>query len=260
MSTEATSAGALGGGSGAPDGPVVARGPWHIAWARFRRDRVSVVAGVVFLSVLIACFVGAPLAAHVLGHGPNDPFPYAVDVNLRPVGPWTHVPDTNASIESPGGSSTTLFVLGADGQLGRDLFLRLLYGGQVSLAIGIGAALLALLIGVPAGIVSGYVGGWTDWTISRFTELFMGFPLLLFLVSIGYTIGGRLSDVTLGGVVQPGVVALVFLIGVFSWFLQSRVIRAEVASWRCSRWTSRRSSRRRSTSRRSSACPASAAS
>lgn len=210
---------------------MAARGPLGLAWARFKRDRVAVVAGVVFVTVLLACVAGAPLAAHLLGHGPNDPFPYAVDVNLKPFGPWTRVPDTNASVASPGAAPTTLLVLGADGQLGRDLLLRLLYGGQVSLAIGIGAALLALLIGVPAGILSGYVGGWTDWSLSRFTELFMGFPLLLFLVAIGYTIGGRFNDVTLG-VFQPGVLVLVFLIGAFSWFLPARVIRAEVVSLR----------------------------
>lgn len=232
MSTDATSAGALDRDDDPSEQPVAARGPWQIAWARFRKDRVSVVAGVVFVSILVACFIGAPVAAKLLGHGPNDPFPYAIDVNLKPVGPWTRVPDTTASVGAPGESTETLLVLGADGPLGRDLLLRLLYGGQVSLAIGIGAALLALLIGVPVGIVSGYVGGWTDWTIARLTELFMGFPLLLFLVAIGYTIGSRLSEITLGGLVQPGVLALVFLIGIFSWFLPARVIRAEVMSLR----------------------------
>lgn len=217
---------------GGTEPSIPPRGPVGLAWARFKRDRAALVAGLVFVSVLLACAVGGPLAARAVGHGPNDPFPYAVDVNLKPVGPWTRVPDTNASVASSDAAPTTLLVLGADGQLGRDLFLRLLYGGQVSLAIGIGAAALALLIGVPVGVVSGYVGGWTDWSISRFTELFMGFPLLLFLVAIGYTIGGRFSDATLGGLLQPGVLALVFLIGVFSWFLPARVIRAEVVSLR----------------------------
>jgi ABC-type dipeptide/oligopeptide/nickel transport system permease subunit len=59
----------------------------------------------------------------------------------------------------------------------------------------------------------------------------MGFPLLLFIVAIGYTIGPRLGEVTLG-VFPPGVLVLVFLIGIFSWFLPARVIRAQVLALR----------------------------
>jgi peptide/nickel transport system permease protein len=191
-------------------------------------------AGVVFLLIVLLCFAGAPFFAWLLGHGPNDQFPYATDVegNLTPVGPWTWVPDVTAFVEVGAEQPRTLFVLGADGNLGRDLFLRILYGGQVSLTIGIGATLLAMLIGVPAGVIAGYVGGWTDWTISRTTELFMGFPLLLFVVAVGYTLGPRFSDVTLGGVVPPGVLVLVFVIGVFSWFYPARIIRAQVLGLR----------------------------
>lgn len=213
-------------------GEVGARGPWALVWRRLRRDRIAVAAGAVFLTIAVVCFAGAPAFSRLLGHGPDDPFPYAVSETLKPVGPWTRVPDTNAFVDVEEGASTTLLVLGADGTLGRDLFLRVLYGGQVSLLVGLGATFLALLIGVPLGIVAGYLGGWVDWVISRWTELFMGFPLLLFLVAIGYTIGPRLADVTLGGVFQPGVLVLVFLIGVFSWFLPARVVRAQVFSLR----------------------------
>lgn len=178
------------------------------------------------------CFVGAPVFAHVLGHGPDDPFPYAVSDELKPVGPWTRVPDVNEFVDTTADTPRTLLILGADGQLGRDQFLRLLYGGQVSLQIGLGAMLLALLIGVPFGMVAGYLGGWVDWTISRWTELFMGFPLLLFLVAIGYTVGPRFSDVTVRGLFQPGVLVLIVLIGVFSWFLPARTIRAQVLGLR----------------------------
>ena len=80
----------------------------------------------------------------ILGHGPNDLFPYAVDDNLRPVGPLSRVPDTHAAlvddygeiVPPAAGTGTTLLILGADGALGRDLFLRLLYGGQVSIEVG----------------------------------------------------------------------------------------------------------------------------
>jgi peptide/nickel transport system permease protein len=208
-------------------------GPWRQFWRRLRRDRLAVAAGSVFFAITILCFLGAPFFAWLLGHGPNDQFPHGVHLqeHLRPVGPWTWVPETS-TVEADPEASKTLFVLGADGTLGRDLFLRILYGGQVSLAIGIGATLLAMLIGVPVGIVAGYVGGWTDWAISRTTELFMGFPLLLFIVAVGYTLGPRFSEVTLGGLFPSGVLVLVFLIGVFSWFYPARIIRAQVIGLR----------------------------
>jgi peptide/nickel transport system permease protein/oligopeptide transport system permease protein len=89
-----------------------------------------------------------------------------------------------------------------------------------------------MLIGIPAGIIAGYIGGWTDWAISRTTELFMGFPLLLFVVAVGYTLGPRFSEVTLGGLFPSGVLVLVFLIGIFSWFYPARIIRAQVIGLR----------------------------
>jgi peptide/nickel transport system permease protein len=209
-----------------------ARGPWSLVWSRLRRDRLAFVGGVVFLTVALVCFVGGPIAAYVLGHGPNDPFPYAINENLKPVGPLTYVPDVNEFVDVNESTPETLFILGGDGSLGRDLFLRVLYGGQVSLIVGLGATLLALAIGIPLGLLSGYAGGWLDWSISRWTDLVMGFPLLLFIVAIGYTVGFRLSDITLGGIFQPGVLVLVFLIGIFSWFLPARVVRAQVLSLR----------------------------
>lgn len=231
MTEQAVGAEREAGGLAEDERAVPALGPWALTWRRLRADRVTLAAGVVLLLILVLCFIGAPVLSRLLGHGPNDPFPYAVGPDLKPVGPWTHVPDVNEFVTIAEDHPRTLFVLGADGTLGRDLFLRVLYGGQVSLSIALGATLLALLIGVPLGILAGYLGGWSDWTISRVTELFMGFPLLLFLVAIGYTVGFRLSDVTLG-IFQPGVLVLLFLIGIFSWFMPARVIRAQVLALR----------------------------
>ncbi len=214
------------------DAPAPPRGPWRQFWERLRKDRVAMAAGSLFFAITILCFLGGPFFAWLLGHGPNDPFPGAVDVQLKPVGPWTHVVDSNSFVDNPSDASKTLFVLGADGPLGRDLFLRLLYGGQVSLLVGLGATLLAMLIGIPVGVFAGYLGGWADWVISRTTELFMGFPLLLFIVAVGYTLGPRFSEVTFNGLFPSGVLVLVFLIGVFSWFYPARIIRAQVMGLR----------------------------
>src|SRR5205807_9879326 len=71
---------------------VKARGYWEQVWRRFRRDKVAIAGGVYIIFLLTAAFGGAPLAAHLLGHGPNTIFGFGVDPNsLLPVGPWTHI-------------------------------------------------------------------------------------------------------------------------------------------------------------------------
>ena len=192
-------------------------------WSQLRRSRGVVAATVFLVLLLLAVIVGGPLLSRLLGHGPNDIFTMAVDDLLRPVGPWTRVPDPR------GGEA--LLPLGADGPLGRDELLRLLDGGRVSLAIAVGGTLVAVTIGVVLGTAAAYFGGWLDAFISRVTELVMAFPLLFFVILLASTVRDDLSGITLG-VFAEGVVALVLLIGAFTWFYPARVIRTEVLSLR----------------------------
>jgi peptide/nickel transport system permease protein len=218
--------------------PLPPSGPTResaLVWRRLRRSRGALLSGGFVLFVLFAVFAGGPILARVLGHGPNDPFPYSVNGDLRPAGPWTHVPDVNflgGGDAAPRGIRTTLFVLGADGPLGRDELLRLLYGGQVSLEIAIGAALLAVAIGASLGAAAAYFGGWVDGVISRFTDLVMAFPLLLFIVMLSGTVAPRIDAVTFHGLVPTGVLSIVLIIGAFTWFYPARIVRAHVLSLR----------------------------
>jgi peptide/nickel transport system permease protein len=207
----------------------------RLLWRRLRRDRLAVGSGILVVAVIVLVYAGPGILGAIVGHGPNDPLPYAVDESLRPVGPWTRVPAANETIPGtefgkvPQGTPETLLVLGGDGPLGRDELLRLLDGGRVSLEVAFGAALLALLIGLVAGAGAGYFGGWLDALISRTADLVMAFPLLLFLVLVGSTVGPRLIDITFG-VLQPGVFSLIVLIGCFTWFYPARIVRAEIAA------------------------------
>jgi peptide/nickel transport system permease protein len=222
-------------------GPIPAGRPvgaWRIAWRRLRRDKVALVSAGVLTLIIFASFAGGPIASRLVGHGPDDLFPYA-QRSLKPVGPWTRVADTSI-LESldplaapPKRFGTTLFVLGADGPLGRDEFLRVLYGGRVSLEVAFGAAFLAILIGVTLGAVAAYFGGFVDSVISRFIDLVMAFPLLLFLVMVGYTtLGNRLAQYTVHGLFAPGVLALILIIGFFTWFYPARIVRSEIIALR----------------------------
>jgi peptide/nickel transport system permease protein len=217
-------------------------GHWLLAWRRLRRDHIALVSGVFLAALLFAIFPGAPLYGKVVGHGPNDFFPYAVSTSLRPLGPLSHVYDTpiladdnpSAFEHKPpaAGTGKTLLLLGADGRLGRDEALRLLYGGRVSLEVAIGAAILALGIGFLLGAAAGYFGGLVDAAVSRFTDLVMAFPMLLFLVLIGSTVSGGLESWTLHGLLNKGVLQLIVLIGAFTWFYPARLVRTQIQTLR----------------------------
>jgi peptide/nickel transport system permease protein len=198
-----------------------------VLWRRFRRDRAALAALIGLILIVLACFALEPLLELILGHGPDEPFPHAVNIYTRqPVG-WFSVVRDNG----PNGGKT-FFLLGGDGPLGRDEFLRLLAGGRVSLEIAAIATVVALVIGVVFGTIAGYFGGLIDAVISRVTELFMSFPLLLLVIALGQTVAQRFEAVTLDGIFQPGVLALAVVIGLFAWFYPARVARTLVVSLR----------------------------
>jgi peptide/nickel transport system permease protein len=213
----------VGGELDPQDGDVRARGYWEQAWRRLRRDRVAVASGIVIIVIVLVAFIGAPIAVHMLGHGPNDINGNAV-INFAPAGPFSTVKDAN-------GHSTT-YVLGASDLVGRDEFLRVLYGAQVSLEVALAATVIGLFIGVVMGVLAGYYGGLIDTLVSRMTEIVMAFPLLLFAIALASTVGDRLNAYTMFGLFDPGIVTLIIVISVFSWYYPARIVRAQVLSLR----------------------------
>jgi len=232
---ELAGAGAGGGtipvdASYAAEGAVKARGYWELVWIRFKRDKFAIAGGVFVVFLILVAFIGAWLAQKLLGHGPNDIFEADAVRNYKPVGPWTHVseaPYTGAT----GNFGHTLFILGADGSTGRDMFLRLLYGARASLEVAIFSMLVTVGIGVVIGLLAGYFRGWVDVVVSRLTELVMVFPSLLFLIALRVTIGDRLNSITLG-FLPPGVFTLVLVFSALGWFYPARIIRGVVLSLR----------------------------
>lgn len=179
---------------------VQQRGSWYLTLQRLRRDPASIVsAAMILLIVLFA--VCAPLIADWTGHGPNDQFR---DTGLSPDG----IP------VGPSGE----FLLGAD-QLGRDVLVRLAYGAQVSLLVGVVASIIASVIGVVVGVVSGFLGGPVDTVLSRITDLVMSVPFLLCAIALVSVLGPSLS---------LSIAVIVF----FSWTGLARIIRGQVIALR----------------------------
>ena len=203
---------------------VKARGYWEQVWLRLKRDRLALAGGGFIVLLFFVAFAGAPIAAMLLGHGPNDQFYTAVDPDTYlPVGPMTRV-------QTPDGG-TTLFILGADSTIGRDLFLRLLYGARTSLEVAVLATLFSVGTGVLLGSIAGYFRGGIDTVVSRLSEIFMAFPALLFIIAISATAGEQLNGVTFG-FLAPGVFTLVLVFSLFGWYYPARIVRGQVLSLR----------------------------
>jgi peptide/nickel transport system permease protein len=224
-------------GEAEPASAVRARGYWEQVWRRFRRDKVAIGSGIFIILLLFVAVAGGPIAKHFVGHGPTD-------LNLTaglhgltqvPVGPWSHVACSGFA-ELPKSchgnpNATQLYILGADGQLGHDEFLRLLYGARVSLEVAVLSTLGVMLIGILLGTIAGYYRGWIDTAISRVLELTMVFPQILFIVALSATVGPRLNHITLG-LFSPGVVTLMIVFSIFGWYYPARIMRAQVLSLR----------------------------
>jgi len=180
--------------------PSAERGPWSLALRRFLRNRLAVVFLGVF--VLIVLFVlAAPLwAEHVAETGPNEEHIVeqitvdgekhdVVTVEGKPLGPqWFDA----------GGK----FFLGADSRLGRDEMVRLMYGGRISLLVGISAALIATMLAVVLGLLAGYFRGWVDTVIARILDAIWSLPVFLISLAIGIALatgGFKLGPLELSG-------------------------------------------------------------
>ena len=206
---------------------VRARGYWESVWFRLRKDKLALAGAGFIVFLFLVAFAGAPVAAHFLGHGPNDQF-----FRRR----RRREPATGKALDArhpvtATGHKKQLLILGADSTLGRDEFLRVLYGAQVSLEVGVGATVLSMALGLLLGSMAGFFRGWLDTLISRLTEITMAFPYLLFVIALAATVGTRLDNVTFGFLGQ-GVVTLVIVFGLFSWFYPARVFRGITLSLR----------------------------
>jgi peptide/nickel transport system permease protein len=216
---------------------VRARGYWEQVWRRFRRDKVAIGSGVFIILLIVVAIAGGPIAASFLGHGVND---FNQDAGSHgvlalPVGPLSHVACSGFAIPPHDcvghPQAHQLYILGADGVLGYDEFLRLLYGARASLEVAILSTIGVMLIGILLGTLAGYYRGWADTLISRVIELTMVFPALLFIIALSATVGPRLNHVTFG-IFPQGVITLVLVFSLLGWFYPARIMRAQVLSLR----------------------------
>jgi peptide/nickel transport system permease protein len=144
-----------------------ARGYWTTVARRLLRDPVSLAC-----AAMIVLIAAAALFAPYLGLA--DPYHGSMIRRLRPIG-------------------TPNYPLGTD-ELGRDMLARLVYGGRLSLVIGLTPVMLAFLVGTTLGVIAGYIGGLINQIIMRSVDVFYAFPSVLLAIAISGALGGGLTN------------------------------------------------------------------
>jgi len=180
------------------------RSPWYLAWRRLRRNTVALLALLVFFLIVAACLLAPVFANHVAHTGPNaNHVLERVNVDGQPTPVLSQGGYLNKKTLQPcstGGSDCKLFssipigptwfsgggrfVLGADSN-GRDVAVRLLYGGRVSLFVGVISSAICVTLAIVLALLAGYFGGWVDFIITRFFDLFFAFPAVLLGIALG---------------------------------------------------------------------------
>ena len=165
------------------------RGQVAMTSERFREHRLA-VAGLIVLAALALLAAFAPVAS------PYDPNKTNLLLIFEP-----------PSLVHPMGTDS----------LGRDLATRILFGGRVSLWVGLSAALLAVTVGTVVGVAAGFYGGLTDGTLMRAVDVLLSIPRLFLLVLLAVLFGG-------------GVLTIILVLAALSWMRTARIVRATVLS------------------------------
>lgn len=205
-------------GAAAHEGPPRAVAPhaprtgWRGAARALLSGRGTRVA-LAFLGAMVLLALAAPLLAAWTGHGPDELF-------------QREMTDDFGLPRGPNGD----FLLGAD-TAGRDLLVRIAYGARVSLAVGLGATAVAVLVGLVLGLLAGYRGGFLDTVVSRSGEVVLALPVLVFAIGIVSACGST-REGCMAGTVRPGVPLVIVVISLFTWPYVARLVRTSTVSLR----------------------------
>jgi peptide/nickel transport system permease protein len=176
----------------------------QMVWRRFRRHKMA-MAGAIMILLLLLYTVGGSLFF-------SEEFANYNDLTRRLQPP---------SSEHPFGTDT----------IGRDILARTIYGGQISMLIGLSAVLVSLIVGVLVGAIAGYYGGWIDSILMRFTEAVFTIPQLFLLLVMAKYLSGKIPEVNfLGRTLSGSVIIIVGIIGLTSWMYLARIVRSEFLS------------------------------
>lgn len=204
-------------GNASSAGQITSRSPRQIAWRRFRRNKVGMVAAWVSVIVLMLSLF-APLVCKVLGINPDE-------LNLDVI-------DSSGIPTLPNGGISWQHPLGLTPGIGRDLLANLLYGSRISFTVAILTTSLTLFIGLIVGIVGGYFRGRIDDYLGRFTDFLLAFPAFFMIVALSEPMVARIQQTGIAQGNSARVLFLIFFLSFFGWPGFSRLVRSQVLSLR----------------------------
>ena len=192
--------------------------PGQLAWRRFLRHRAAVLGLGGMIALILFIIIGTVL---VPVRRANKPNPANMLDTPTPILQWFT------------GESADVHPFGTDAT-GRDIFARIIYGGQISLVIGLLALSLGITVGVVVGGVAGYFGGWIDGTLMAITEALLCIPQLFLLIVLAKLFGSKIPAITLSQdyKISGSVIIVILVIGLTSWMYLARIVRANVLSLR----------------------------
>jgi len=202
------------------------RSPWQLAGIRLRRNRFAILFGFLFVLIVVFCLAAPLWADHVAHTGPNQNH---ITDKVLVGGRMTDVVSPDGTPLGPGLRGR--YLLGAD-QNGRDVMVRLMYGGRTSIYIGVLAAIITTALAVIVGVLAGYYRGWIDTALSRILDVIWAFPVLLLGIALGTTLA--LGGLRIGGLEVAGdsLWIPILIIGVVYVPYMARPIRGEVLALR----------------------------
>jgi peptide/nickel transport system permease protein len=175
-----------------------------MAWMRFRRHKMAMFGASLLLFLLLFSFAGALFFSEGYANYTNT------DIRL-----------TSPNSAHPFGTDP----------IGRDILARTIYGGQISVIIGLSAAFVMVFVGIFVGSISGYFGGWIDAVLMRITEAFISIPRIFLVLVMAKFFSNKVPDITIYGSTFSGsVVVIILIIGLTSWMSLARIVRAEFLS------------------------------
>jgi peptide/nickel transport system permease protein len=185
---------------------------WQLAARRFFRHRMAVV-GAVLLSAIILFVLGGAF------------FLSEADANRIAL---------NQRFEPPSAGHP----FGTD-SVGRDILARTIWGGQISLLIGVFSVILSISVGTSVGLVSGYVDGWVSTVLMRFSDALLAIPTLVLLLLFSRAlIGNTATMVIMGREFSMSLIGIVLIIGLLNWMRLAHIVRAQVLSLKAQDFTS----------------------
>lgn len=208
----------------APVEPLAGRTPTQIAMERLRQDKLAVVCGVIVVLLVLAGLF-APVITGLMGiyHSASDPN------SLDPTEVLQF--DGLPAIGPPDGGFEPKHPLGIAPGTAVDNLASLLYGIRTSIGVAVAATIFSTVMGIVIGLAAGYSRGWLDRVLSFIIDLFLSFPFLLGALSITPIVVSRFSG-DLDQLARAQLIALIFVLVIFSWMGLARLIRGQVLSLR----------------------------